>query len=51
MPEKLSGGSVFKFYHISPLGHTFITHDRPAKGGKIRRDEISQKSEFLLRVK
>lgn len=28
MPETLCGGSVFKFYHSSPLGHTFITPDR-----------------------
>lgn len=31
MPETLCGGSVFKFYHSSPLGHIFITHDRPRR--------------------
>lgn len=47
MPEMPCGGSVFKFYHSSPLGHTFITHDRPGRRGEIGGDEIPESRNFF----
>lgn len=44
-PEMLCGGSVFKFYHSNPLGHTFITHDRSGRRGEMRNPKVKISSE------